>query len=143
MLLSYGTPPPKLVTEQFIQFSFLPCIIANWNNLPADAATTPSLRSSDRGSPLIHIASFKLSTFPLLKLYYYTHTIIFSFFSHMLLLFSYVHHFSKCTHTHARTHVRMHTHTPNLLAMERGLTELDSYPAEEVCRSLLIILPMN
>ena len=31
-----------LITKQFIQCSFLPRAIANWNNLPANAATAPS-----------------------------------------------------------------------------------------------------
>ena len=32
-----------IITKQFIQYSFLPCTIANWNNLPANTATAPSL----------------------------------------------------------------------------------------------------
>ena len=31
-----------LITKQFIQYTFLPCTIANWNNLPANAVTAPS-----------------------------------------------------------------------------------------------------
>ena len=31
------------ITKQFIQYSFLPRKIANWNNLPPTAATSPSL----------------------------------------------------------------------------------------------------
>ena len=32
-----------IITKQFIQYNFLPRTIANWNNLPANAATAPSL----------------------------------------------------------------------------------------------------
>ena len=32
-----------VITKQFIQYSFLPRTIANWNNLPANAAAAPSL----------------------------------------------------------------------------------------------------
>ena len=32
-----------VITKQFIQYSFLPRTIANWKNLPANAATAPSL----------------------------------------------------------------------------------------------------
>ena len=32
-----------VITKQFIQYSFLPRTIASWNNLPANAATAPSL----------------------------------------------------------------------------------------------------
>ena len=32
-----------VITKQFIQYSFLPRTITNWNNLPANAATAPSL----------------------------------------------------------------------------------------------------
>ena len=32
-----------VITKQFIQYSFFPRTIANWNNLPANAATAPSL----------------------------------------------------------------------------------------------------
>ena len=90
-----------VITKQFIQYSFLPHIIANWNNQPANTTTAQfgDFQTEDLQLPtLIDIAFVTLSTFPLLKLQFYTHTIIFSLSSIYFITFSYI--------TLARVHTR-------------------------------------
>ena len=90
-----------VITKQFIQYSFLPRSIANWNNLPANAATAPSLEiikqkiSSLQHSLILHFSCYQLF---LLKLQSYTHAITFSLSFKYFITFSY------------STLARVHTH---------------------------------
>ena len=86
-----------LITKKFIQYSFLPRTIANWNNLPAITATAPSLeifRQDLQLATLIHIVSFTLSTFPLFKLQLLSFLFLPIFYYFLLQHFT-----AQCTHT--------------------------------------------